>query len=247
MAELKQILLITDGCSNVGQDPVEVAKELAKQNITVNVIGIIDHGMIGAKGIAEVQSIARAGKGLCEIVKSHDLTYTVQALTQQALNLTIEHVVNRQLTEMLGDKRGIQALAPENRGQVVELMDDLSEQTPLKIVLLIDVSASMKSKMKNVEDAIYNLSMSLQARTGNSEIAVIAFPGSIQEHTKMLSNFTNEPSLVIELCSMLQTSGATPTGPALLDAQKLFNNDNVYSHIHTSINSERELVEYVLK
>lgn len=221
LAEMKQVLLITDGCSNVGQDPVEVARELVKENITVNVIGIIDHGMIGEKGIAEVQSIARAGNGLCEIVQSHDLTYTVQAMTQQAMNLTIEHVVNRQLTQLLGDQRGIQALAPEKRTEVVEFMDDLSENTPLKIVLLIDVSASMKQKMKHVEEAIYNLSLSLQARSGSSEIAVLAFPGSIQEHTKTLSNFTREPGLVIELCSTLQTRGATPTGPALMEAQNV--------------------------
>jgi len=219
MAEMKQVLLITDGCSNIGPDPVEVARQLAQENIVVNVVGIIDHGMIGQKGIAEVQAIAKAGNGLCEIVKGQDLSYTVQAVTQQALNLTIEHVVNRQLTQMLGDSRGMQALAPANRGEVVEFMEDLSEQSPLKIVLLVDVSASMKQKMKYVEEAIYNLSLSLQARTGDSEIAVLAFPGNMQEHTQVLSTFTTEPGLVIELCSSLQARGATPTGPALMAAQ----------------------------
>lgn len=221
MAEMKQVLLITDGCSNIGPDPVEVARQLAQENIVVNVVGIVDHGMIGQKGIAEVQAIAKAGNGLCEIVKSQDLSYTVQAVTQQALNLTIEHVVNRQLTQMLGDSRGIQALAPVNRGEVVEFMEDLSERSPLKVVLLIDVSASMKQKMKSVEEAIYNLSLSLQARTGDSEIAVLAFPGNMQEHTQVLSKFTTEPGLVIELCSSLQTRGATPTGPALMAAQNV--------------------------
>ncbi|OEF95770.1 VWA domain-containing protein [Desulfuribacillus alkaliarsenatis] len=228
MAEMKQVLLITDGCSNVGEDPVDVARELARENITVNVIGIIDHGMIGQKGIAEVQSIAAAGNGICEIVKSQDLSYTVQAVTQQAVELTIEHVINRQLTQIIGDNRGIQALEPDKRSEVVEYMEDLSEQTPLKIVLLIDVSASMKQKMKDVEEAIYNLSLSLQARSGSSEIAVLAFPGSIQEHTKTLSEFTKEPGLMLELCSTLQARGATPTGPALMEAHSVLSSAKDY-------------------
>ena len=244
MAEMKQVLLITDGCSNIGPDPVEVAKQLARENIIVNVVGIIDHGMIGEKGIAEVQAIARAGNGLCEIVKSQDLSYTVQVMTQQALNLTIEHVVNRQLTQMLGDNRGIQALAPENRGEVVEFMEDLSEQTPLKIVLLIDVSASMKQKMKHVEEAIYNLSLSLQARTGSSEIAVIAFPGSTKEHTQTLASFTKEPGLMIELCSTLQARGATPTGPALLEAQSVLTNRP--GGLKVSNKQDAEWADYVM-
>ncbi|OEH84353.1 hypothetical protein BHU72_11150 [Desulfuribacillus stibiiarsenatis] len=222
MAELKQVLLITDGCSNVGADPVEVARDLARQGITVNVIGIIDYGMIGEKGIAEVQSIAQAGGGICEVVKSQDLSYTVQAVTQQAMTMTIEHVVNRQLNQMLGSNRGLQALSPEGRGEVVEWMEDLSEQTPLKIILLIDVSASMKQKMKNVEEAIYNLSLSLQARSGPSEIAVLAFPGNVQDPTRTISTFTREPGLVVELCSTLQAQGATPTGPALMEVQEIF-------------------------
>ena len=39
---LRQILLITDGCSNKGEDPASVAALCYEQGITVNVIGILD-------------------------------------------------------------------------------------------------------------------------------------------------------------------------------------------------------------
>lgn len=39
---LKQILLITDGCSNSGEDPIAMAALAKEQDITVNVIGVMD-------------------------------------------------------------------------------------------------------------------------------------------------------------------------------------------------------------
>ena len=39
---LKQILLLTDGCSNKGEDPSATAALAYQQGITVNVIGILE-------------------------------------------------------------------------------------------------------------------------------------------------------------------------------------------------------------
>ncbi|GAB6891507.1 hypothetical protein JCM14450A_25130 [Geobacillus stearothermophilus] len=39
---LRQILLITDGCSNHGEDPAAMAALAREQGITVNVIGVLD-------------------------------------------------------------------------------------------------------------------------------------------------------------------------------------------------------------
>lgn len=47
---MKQILLITDGCSNVGPSPVLAAAEAQEEGITVNVVGVIDYGTIGEPG-----------------------------------------------------------------------------------------------------------------------------------------------------------------------------------------------------
>ena len=44
------ILLITDGCSNMGLSPVLAAAEALEEGITVNVVGVIDYGTIGELG-----------------------------------------------------------------------------------------------------------------------------------------------------------------------------------------------------
>lgn len=44
---MKQIMLITDGCSNVGESPVMAAALAKQEGITVNVVGIVDYGTIG--------------------------------------------------------------------------------------------------------------------------------------------------------------------------------------------------------
>ena len=41
---MKQILLVTDGCSNVGVSPVVAAAQAYAAGITVNVVGIVDQG-----------------------------------------------------------------------------------------------------------------------------------------------------------------------------------------------------------
>ena len=47
---LRQILLITDGCSNQGEDPSAMAAMAREQGITVNVIGVVDNDVIDEKG-----------------------------------------------------------------------------------------------------------------------------------------------------------------------------------------------------
>ena len=67
---MKQILLITDGCSNVGVSPVIAAAQAQTEGVTVNVIGVIDHGELGVLGSEEIQEIAAAGGGMSRIVNS---------------------------------------------------------------------------------------------------------------------------------------------------------------------------------
>ena len=38
---MKQIMLITDGCSNVGESPVMAAALARQEGITVNVVGVV--------------------------------------------------------------------------------------------------------------------------------------------------------------------------------------------------------------
>ena len=66
--EINQILLITDGCSNQGEDPIAMAALANEQGITVNVIGVIDQDVIDEKGVKEIEGISMAGNGVSQIV-----------------------------------------------------------------------------------------------------------------------------------------------------------------------------------
>lgn len=58
---LRQILLITDGCSNQGEDPIAMAALAKEQGISVNVIGVMDNDVIDDNGMQEIEGIALSG------------------------------------------------------------------------------------------------------------------------------------------------------------------------------------------
>ncbi|GGD99667.1 vWA domain-containing protein [Paenibacillus nasutitermitis] len=213
---MKQILLITDGCSNVGLSPVIAAAQAYAQGVTVNVVGVVDEGDLGEFGTAEIEEIARAGGGLSRLAQTKQLSHTVQMLTRKTVVQTIQHAVQRELKQVLGTS-SIEALPPEKRGEVVHVIDELSETSKLRVALLIDASASMKPKLAAVEEAIRDLSLSLQSRQGSSEIAVFHFPGSAYgEDCKLDLDWTGNISGAASLFPRLQMRGTTPTGPALM-------------------------------
>ncbi|ANE45980.1 hypothetical protein SY83_06430 [Paenibacillus swuensis] len=221
---MKQIILITDGCSNVGVSPVVAAAQALTQGISVNVIGVIDHGEIGELGAAEIEEIARAGGGMSRIVGTGQLSQTVQMVTRHTVAHTIQQAVNRQLQHILGEST-IAALPPEQRGQVVQAMDDLGETAALQVALLVDASASMKPKLPAVEEAIRDLALSLQSREGHSEIAVLHFPGPAGSGAEYQLDlpWTHEIHRIKHLFQKLNARGTTPTGPALLKAAEYIN------------------------
>lgn len=215
---MKQILLITDGCSNVGTSPVLAAAEANEEGITVNVVGVIDYGTIGELGSREIEEIAKAGGGISQVVGTRQLAHTMQMMTRKTVVQTIQQAVNRELTQILGEQtpKTVTDLDPERRAQVVEVMDNMAETAPLQVILLIDVSASMKPKLAAVEEGIRDLMLSLQARTGSSRLSVFHFPGRHSgEEAVMDINWTSDPGSVRSLFGRLQMRGATPTGPAI--------------------------------
>ncbi len=218
---LNQILLITDGCSNVGESPVMAAAHALQEGVTVNVIGVIDYGTIGELGSREIEDIARAGGGLSRIVGTPQLAGTMQMMTRKTVVETIHQAVNREVRRVLGDS-SIEELPPGKRAEMVQVVDDLSETAPLRIALLIDASASMKPKLAAVEEAIRDLALSLEARGGLSEIAVFHFPGSAGEEAALDKDFTSDKSELRSLFGRLRMRGATPTGPAIFRVLRHF-------------------------
>lgn len=221
-SRLKQILLLTDGCSNHGEDPIAVAALARNQGVTVNVIGVLDDRQNGQpQGLEEVESIAEAGGGVSQIVYQKSLSQTVQMVTRQAMTQTIQGVVNKELQQILGEGHSIEELPPEKRGEVVEVVDDLGETCDLEVLVLVDTSASMHHKLPTVKEALHDLSLSLNARTGSNQFSVHVFPDSKQT-IKQMVDWTPELGEFHGIFSKLSSGGYTPTGPALREALYAF-------------------------
>ncbi|WP_160725665.1 vWA domain-containing protein [Bacillus sp. USDA818B3_A] len=219
--KIRQILLITDGCSNQGEDPIAMAALANEQGITVNVIGVMEQDVIDEKGITEIEGIALSGGGVSQIVYAERLSQTVQMVTRKAMNQTIQGVVNRQLQEILGRSQTMEDLPPEKRGEVMEVVDELGETVELEVLILVDTSASMKHKLPTVKEALLDLSLSLNARTGDNLFSVYVFPGKKNDVEKLL-DWTPKLQVLTSVFSQLSTGGITPTGPALKTALSAF-------------------------
>ncbi len=218
---LKQILLITDGCSNQGEDPIAMAALAREQGISVNVIGAMEHDVIDEKAMKEIEDIAMSGGGVSQIVYTRNLSQTVQMVTRQAMTQTLQGLVNQELKQILGRTQTMEDLPPEKRGEIMEVVDELGETVELEVLILVDTSASMKDKLQTVKEALLDLSLSLNARTGENRFSVFVFPGKSSEVEKLL-DWTPKLESLTGIFSKLTTGGITPTGPALSEALNYF-------------------------
>ncbi len=207
---LQQLLLITDGCSNAGTDPVYVAQTGRSRGIMTSVIGILDDGALGEQGRREAENIAEAGGGMCRIVRIADLSRTMQMVTQQTMQLTLQQVVNKELRNLVGQEAN--ALPPETRTKVAKFVETVTEEADVQIGLVVDVSASMTTKMTAVREAVRDLELGLAARTGSHQLLVITYPGLHGEDAVV---HRLEGSQVADAIGAMKAAGNTPTGPAL--------------------------------
>jgi Ca-activated chloride channel family protein len=219
---LRQILLITDGCSNEGADPAAMAALAREQGITVNVIGVMENDLINEQGIREIEAIASSGGGVSQIVYTKQLSQTVQMVTRKAMTQTIQGLVNQELKQILGSSNTLEDLPPDKRGEVMEVVDELGETSKLEILILVDTSASMKYKLPTVKDALLDLSLSMNARMGDNKFSVFLFPGKKNEVEKLL-DWTPKLEVLTTIFPKLATGGITPTGPAINEALTYFN------------------------
>jgi len=219
--KLKQILLITDGCSNVGVDPIAIASMAPEYGISINVIGILDDQMLGDKALEEIKQIALAGGGIHQTVHSHVLPKTVQMVTRKAMTQTIQQVVNKELKHILGNAEEVGSLPPDKRGKVVEVVEDLGEKVAVDILILVDTSASMKSKLPAVKQALRDLAISMQSRMGENRFSLWTYPG-VRESAEKKMDWSSQFFSLEKMFSTIQTHGTTPTGPALEEALSYF-------------------------
>jgi Ca-activated chloride channel family protein len=220
---LKQVLLITDGCSNQGDDPIAMAALAKEQGISVNVIGILDSETFGERGQKEIEGIAMSGGGISQMVYAQKLAQTVQTVTRKAMTQTLQGVVNSELQQILGSEgKSMDDLPPEKRGEVMEVVDELGETVDLEVLILVDTSASMGDKLPTVKEALLDLSISLNSRIGDNKFSIFTFPGKKQEVDKIL-DWTPKLDSISSVFPKLTSGGITPTGPAISEAVDYFN------------------------
>lgn len=221
VGKIRQILLLTDGCSNQGEDPIAMAALAHEQGITVNVIGVMEQDVIDDQGLKEIEDIALSGGGVSQVVYAQQLAHTVQMVTRKAMTQTIQGVVNRELQQILGRSQTVEDLPPEKRGEVMEVVDELGEKVDLEVLILVDTSASMKHKLQTVKEALLDLSLSLNARSGENQFSVFVFPGKRDDVEKLL-DWTPRLEVLTSIFPKLTTGGITPTGPAIKEAISSF-------------------------
>lgn len=219
---LKQILLITDGCSNKGEDPAATAALAYQQGITINVIGILeDNQTEDPEGLQEVEEIALSGGGVSQLVYKQALSQTVQMVTKQGMTQTLQGLVNLELKQILGRDQTMDDLDPEKRGEIMEVVEDLGETSDLEVLVLIDTSASMHDKLPTVKEALIDLSISLNSRVGRNRFAIYNFPGKRKDIDKVL-DWSPRLDTFSSVFPKLTSGGITPTGPAIREAMYQF-------------------------
>lgn len=225
---LKQILLITDGCSNRGEDPSAVAALAQEQGITVNVIGILDDDQTEEpRGLREVENIALSGGGISQLVYKQLLSQTVQMVTKQAMTQTLQGVVNTELKQILGSDQTMDDLDPEKRGEIMEVVEDMGETSHLEVLVLVDTSASMADKLPTVKEALIDLSLSLNARIGQNKFSIYQFPGKKNQDIQLILDWSPQLDAISSVFPKLTSGGITPTGPAIKEAVHQFSRQNL--------------------
>ncbi|OMP66824.1 vWA domain-containing protein [Domibacillus epiphyticus] len=220
MGTIRQLLLLTDGCSNAGEDPAAMAAYALQCGITVNVIGIVDDSG-RAEGLQEIEAIARSGGGESRIVRAQSLSETVVNVTRQAMTGTIYSIINQELREILNNDARVESLPPEKRSEIAEKVEEISEEAALKLLILTDISASMKKKLPAVKEALYDLSVTMQSRSGDSSFSLWTFPGKYSAAEERIS-WTSDAKKLAESFPQLASGGITPTGPAIRQALSSF-------------------------
>src|SRR5690625_39291 len=219
---LRQILLITDGCSNSGDNPIYSAEIAHKNGITVNVIGILDDDQSETdSSFREIEKIAQSGGGISQIVYKEDLSQTVQAVTRQAMTQTLQGFVNKELSTIFKTEQTLEEVDPEKRGEVMEVVEDIGETCNLEVLILVDTSASMHDKLQTVKEALIDLSINLHARIGENTFTVYQFPGRNETITSV-HDWAPKLESISVIFPKLVSGGVTPTGPAIREAMYQF-------------------------
>ncbi len=232
--EFRQIMLITDGESNEGIDPISAAKEGHEKGVTISTIGITDKSN-DERPLKEIKDIAEAGGGVWELTNIQNLSTALSMVTVKSVYKTIEEAVNKELREIVGT--GLNDMNPQSRIKVTDMIDRLGDEINIKCCVVIDASSSMANKMGMAKKSILNLLRMLNQRKGKTKISVISYPGKKEGQYDILCDFTEDIAILEESLNKILIGGNTPTGSAIKSAVQLLNNNFDYG-----FNVEEEIV-----
>ncbi|AFS79366.1 hypothetical protein Curi_c23710 [Gottschalkia acidurici 9a] len=224
--QFKQIVLVTDGESNLGLNPIKVSEDGNKRGITISTIGITSD-LEREESITEIKSIAEAGGGIWEHTNIKDLDTTMSMVTMKSVYKTIEEAVNKELKNIVGTE--LEEMHPSSRKKITDLIDKLGDEVNIECCVVIDCSGSMKDKIDIAKSSVLNLLRILNSRKGKTEISVIGYPYSKAEAYKVLCGFTENIIDLEKGLQKIQIGGQTPTGTALKGAIELLTEDIEYN------------------
>lgn len=216
--EFKQIILVTDGKSNSGTDPVLVAKQSIEEGITVSAIGIVGgHNFDG--NVDEIKNIAKAGSGIWELTDIDNLESTMCVLTRQTVCNTIQQVINKELVNIIGKK--IDEVEIDSRKKIIDLINQVEEEMTLKCYIVLDCSKSMINKMEIAKKSLSRLLNNLNDRKGKTYVGLIAYPFGVEMDFRVITELTDDVKVLRNSMNEIKIGGLTPTGPALAKAVSL--------------------------
>ena len=222
---LDQIIVISDGQSNVGPDPSDMAELALTNNIRVNTIGIIDNNR-NKDSILELESMAERGGGVCELTSLDNLSETLSRVTINSVYSSIEEVVSNELKELMDVD--LNEINPNDRNKIINMIDKIGNEINLKCLILLDTSGSMKNKINIARKSVLELLMFLKERKGENHVGFMTFPGK-DGYYQLLCDFTMDIDELKEKIENIDTGGTTPTGYALEGAIKAFIEEEEYS------------------
>jgi len=214
---IKQIIVVTDGKSNVGGNPADAAFLAFKKGIRVSSIGIVDDGNLSIK---EIKDIASYGGGVYDIVYSDDFIRSLSAVTQKSAEKTLYDTLDAELMKLIG--KSIEGLHPVLRSQIVDYIDKLLDVSDIKCAILLDLSGSMARKLKKAVNGINDLLSTMKGRKGKSEFCLIGFPGGDNVYAKVICPFTSRINDIEAYLKSLKVGGNTPTYYAIKMATSFF-------------------------
>lgn len=222
---VKQIIIITDGRSNIGGDPEKAAAVAKEKGITISGIGIIDDFGEDENDVKEVEAIAKAGGGIADFCYLENFGKTLQALTQKTVNKTLECIINKQLKSIAGVD--ISNVQPESRTRLVNFIEKYGDRVGLKCCIVLDTSKSMTYKLDMAKRCIQDLLNTLNCRQGEINLSIITYPGINYDVSSVICPFTNDSLKLEECLKSVKARGGTPTGPAIDMAVRYISQEDV--------------------